>query len=217
LCEGAEPVVVARALMRHCGSDILYVADLDALTGGAAQLGQLRTLLAAEPACQLWLDAGLSDRVEGQALLAEMGVDAQRVQLVFASESLRDAPALAALCGGDGAHREDVILSLDRRQGVPLDAAGCWTTPSAWPRRVIVMTLERVGAGAGPDLDTLAAVRALAPSADLIGAGGIRDQADLRAAEAAGAHAWLVASALHDGAIAPAARAQSGPGARVSP
>ena len=60
------------------------------------------------------------------------------------------------------------------------------------------MTLERVGADAGPDLDTLAEVRRKAPQAMLIGAGGIRHPADLARAADAGADAWLVASALHD-------------------
>jgi len=66
---------------------------------------------------------------------------------------------------------------------------------------VIVMTLDRVGAGSGPDLATLDAVRKRAGDRVLIGAGGVRNAADLRAAEAAGAAAWLVASALHDLAI----------------
>ena len=67
-----------------------------------------------------------------------------------------------------------------------------------WPRRLIVMTLERVGSGAGPDLETLQEVRRLAPGAMVIGAGGIRSPEDLALASAAGADAWLVASALHD-------------------
>jgi phosphoribosylformimino-5-aminoimidazole carboxamide ribotide isomerase len=37
----------------------------------------------------------------------------------------------------------------------------------------------------------------------VIGAGGVRNAEDLRAAEAAGAAAWLVASALHDLALPP--------------
>jgi phosphoribosyl isomerase A len=63
---------------------------------------------------------------------------------------------------------------------------------------VIVMTLERVGSGAGPDLGTLKDVQALAPAARLVGAGGLRSMADLALAAEAGAAAWLVASALHD-------------------
>ena len=48
-------------------------------------------------------------------------------------------------------------------------------------------------------------MQARAPGAALIGAGGIRDAADLERAEAAGATAWLVASALHDGRLPAAA------------
>ena len=98
------------------------------------------------------------------------------------------------------------MLSLDRRDGQRLDPAGCWDAPQAWPERVIVMTLERVGADAGPDLDTLRDVQARSPGTQLIGAGGIRHAADLAAAGDAGAWAWLVASALHDGRLPPVRR-----------
>ena len=91
-----------------------------------------------------------------------------------------------------------MLFDLDRRDGQRLDAAGCWEAPALWPQRVIVMTLERVGSGAGPDLQTLRAVQAKAPQAKLVGAGGLRSPADLALASAAGAAAWLVASALHD-------------------
>ena len=63
------------------------------------------------------------------------------------------------------------------------------------------MTLERVGADSGPDLDTLREVQSRSPRTRLIGAGGIRNAADLDVAAQAGAEAWLVASALHDGRL----------------
>jgi phosphoribosylformimino-5-aminoimidazole carboxamide ribotide isomerase len=66
---------------------------------------------------------------------------------------------------------------------------------------VIVMTLDRVGAYEGPDLDTFDAIRQRAGTRTLIGAGGIRDRVDLDAAARSGAHAWLVGSALHDGKL----------------
>ena len=65
-------------------------------------------------------------------------------------------------------------------QWPPAGPAGCWEQPSLWPQRLIVMTLDRVGADAGPDLQTLVEVRQLAPHAELIGAGGIRHAEDLR-------------------------------------
>jgi phosphoribosylformimino-5-aminoimidazole carboxamide ribotide isomerase len=197
LCAGSDPLAVARALCTHCASSRLYVADLDALTGGAAQADVLRALLHDQPALELWLDAGFADRAAADALFERIGAASGRVVPVFASESLR---SLAALREAFTAARP-AALSLDRRGGQRLDRAGCWDHPELWPERVIVMTLERVGADAGPDLDTLRAVQARAPAAQLVGAGGIRHADDLARARDAGAYAWLVASALHDGRL----------------
>jgi phosphoribosylformimino-5-aminoimidazole carboxamide ribotide isomerase len=90
------------------------------------------------------------------------------------------------------------VLSLDRRDGQRLDPAGCWEAMALWPQRVIVMTLERVGSGAGPDLETMAELHRKAPATTLVGAGGVRSTDDLVRGREAGAGAWLVASALHD-------------------
>ena len=198
LCASSDPRTVARVLCRHCASAQLYVADLDALQGGAVQVEVLRALLAALPAVALWLDAGFADAQAAAEVLRRLAPERQRVVPVFASESLRSRAALAACFQPPGLASAGAILSLDRRAGQRLDVAGCWDAPELWPQRVIVMTLERVGADAGPDLATLAEVRAKAPGSAFIGAGGIRDPADLALAAAAGASAWLVASALHD-------------------
>lgn len=202
LCDGSDPVTVARALTAHCATQRLYAADLDALTGGAPQVAALRRLLEALPDLELWLDAGFADAGAARALRDAIGDMAARVVPVFASESLQSPAALRACLPSPDAG----VLSLDRRDGHRLDAAGAWDTPSAWPRRVIVMTLERVGADAGPDLETMRELRAMSPTTQFVGAGGVRDAADLDAAAAAGAFAWLVASALHDGRLPPVRR-----------
>jgi uncharacterized protein related to proFAR isomerase len=203
LCGSSDPVTVARILCEHCASRQLYVADLNALQGGAVQLDVLAALLQALPGVELWLDAGLADAPAGEALRARLAPHAGRIVLVYGSESLRSREALErCFDGGTGRGAEvpgaGAALSLDRRDGQRLDVAGCWDAPHLWPKQVIVMTLERVGSGAGPDLQTLQDVRRLAPGATVIGAGGIRNADDLAPARAAGADAWLVASALHD-------------------
>ncbi|MFZ2651957.1 MAG: HisA/HisF-related TIM barrel protein [Burkholderiaceae bacterium] len=199
LCAGSDPVTMARALCVHCAARRLYLADLDALTGAAPQADVLRSLLIALPDIELWLDAGFADSGAAEALIEKIGAPAQRIVPVFGSESLRSRDALQRCFAAPNA----AILSLDRRDGERLDAAGCWDLPQYWPDRVIVMTLERVGSAAGPDLRTLRETAARAPGTRLIGAGGVRDSADLEQARAAGAYAWLVASALHDGRLAP--------------
>ena len=195
LCQSSDPVIVGRILCAHCATGRLYVADLDALMGGRVQTLALRALLQALPEVQeLWLDGGFADAAAAAAVAGELGELAPRVLPVFASESLRSRAALADCF----AQHPQAVLSLDRRGHERLDPAGCWDAPECWPQRVIVMTLERVGSGSGPDLDALAEVQARAPAARLVGAGGLRSEADLAAAQAAGAAAWLVASALHD-------------------
>lgn len=201
LVDGHEPVAVATALCRACAAATLYVADLDAIVDGRPQVELIAALLAALPGLELWLDAGFADAAAAAALRAQLGAAAARVRPVFGSESLASRAALEACFPTHDAG----ILSLDRRGAQRLDAAGAWDTPECWPREVIVMTLERVGSEAGPDLETMAALRARSPATRFIGAGGVRDAADLRRAREAGAEAWLVASALHDGRLAPGA------------
>lgn len=201
LCGGSAPLTVARALLAHCAATQLYVADLDAITGGALQFDTLRALMDALPTVQLWLDAGFNNAHDVLALRARLGPAAERLVPVFGSESLASLDALAAVPG--------CALSLDRRDGQRLDPAGVWDAPALWPARVIVMTLERVGANGGPDLETLQQVKKLHPhrvDACLVGAGGVRSVDDLANAHRAGAQAWLVASALHNGSL-PAAKA----------
>ena len=197
LVAGSEPLAVAAALLPPATArPLLYVADLDAIQGGAVQLDTLRRLLGLRADLCLWLDAGLSGSAAGAALRHALGAGGERVRLVYGSESLAAGDACQAL-----ADDPQAILSLDCRLARPLDPAGLWTRPDLWPRTIIVMTLDRVGTAAGPDLATFARLRALAPDRAWVGAGGVRNRADLRSAATAGASAWLVASALHDGTL----------------
>lgn len=199
LVAGSDPCDVGRALLGRrtaAPARVLYVADLDAIQGRPAQQETLATLLAALPGVCLWLDAGFVDPASARGLRASLGRGAERVRPVFGSESLANAAALRA-----AGHEADAILSLDCRLAQPLDRAGCWEQPASWPGTVIVMTLDRVGTAGGPDLETFGRLRAMAPDRHWIGAGGVRDPADLAAAASGGADGWLVATALHDGTL----------------
>ena len=198
LCRGSDPLTVARALLEHCASRTLYIADLDGLTGRGAQTALLARLLDALPGTDIWLDAGFTSPADAAAVLADLPSQGERMVPVIASESLPDAEAIS----GFTSRWPQALLSLDQRKGAPLGAASCWTESRLWPQQVIVMTLDRVGSFEGPDLGTLERVRAMAgPQRRVIGAGGVRTVTDLQAAAQAGAHAWLIASALHDGRI----------------
>jgi len=212
LCGSAEPDKVVPILRDYAAADTLYIADLDALSGAAIQAGVIARLLKHNPGLTIWLDAGFADTRAFDALcaaLARLGAeedaprDAPRLVPVFASESLSSYHQAAAALADRTGH----ILSLDRRGTQTLDPAGLWDAPELWPQRLIVMALEHVGAYEGPAVDLLRAVRERAPDdTQLIGAGGLRDGDDLAQAVATGAHAWLVASALHDRRLPPGGR-----------
>jgi phosphoribosylformimino-5-aminoimidazole carboxamide ribotide isomerase len=198
LVQGSAPCDVAVALRRvappPAGREaVLYVADLDAIQGGLPQVDVLLALLRAQPDLHLWVDAGFAGPASVRSLRADLGPMARRLRPVYGSESLAGPDALAEL-----ARDPLAILSLDSRLGQALDPSGSWQRPDAWPRTLIVMTLDSVGAGTGPELDTFTRLRAMAPDRKWIGAGGVRNRNDLRAAGEAGATGWLVASALHD-------------------
>ncbi|WP_244828827.1 HisA/HisF-related TIM barrel protein [Caballeronia sp. TF1N1] len=201
LCTTSAPVDVATALIHATGSRTLYIADL----GAILERGDHAPVLAAicdalGDGVSIWLDAGYAGFMPMQALFERIASfrrssSRSRVVPVFGTESLLDPNALEEALAAN----HDPILSLDYRAGRALGS-----TPSGsdwWPSRVIVMTLDQVGAFAGPDLTTFAAVKALAGSRELIGAGGIRHRDDLVVAEHSGAAGWLVASALHDAAL----------------
>ncbi|WP_233446875.1 HisA/HisF-related TIM barrel protein, partial [Ideonella azotifigens] len=88
LCASSDPLTVARILVDHCAARQLYVADLDALTGGSVQHGLLRELLGALAGIELWVDAGFADADAASALGAQLAPHAERIVPVFASESL---------------------------------------------------------------------------------------------------------------------------------
>lgn len=186
----APPEVVAGLLALYPFSQI-YAADLDAIMRRGDQEAALRALAAAFPQTAFWVDAGIADAQAARAWLARC----PNAMLVLGAETLTDAAELAALQG-----EARLALSLDFDGGRFLGPPAVLAEPALWPARVIVMSLQRVGAGAGPDFDRLKSLRRRHGGA-LYAAGGVRGAADLAALANEGVDGALVASALHDGSL----------------
>jgi HisA/HisF family protein len=191
LVGGSGPLAIAGALMRLASFKTLYVADLDAIRGRGGHDRVIAALVAAHPQVEFWVDRGETDlEALSERIPTEEGVS------VVGSESFEDARTLRhALSASSG------VLSLDHDADGPLGPAPVHADAALWPRRLIVMTLARVGADEGPDLSRVAEIVALAGDRKVYAAGGVRDAADLRALAEIGAAGALVASALHDGRI----------------
>jgi phosphoribosylformimino-5-aminoimidazole carboxamide ribotide isomerase len=187
----SDPVDVVRGLLAVYPFPILYVADLDAIQREGDNIPALRRIRAEFPGLRIWVDNGAADPAALDAVVcADLGVP------VIGSESQRDGMLVARHMDS-----ERIVLSLDFRGDVFQGPREILAEPSLWPRRVIVMTLARVGSGAGPDLARLAAIRSVARGRELYAAGGVRAAADLSALKTAGAAGALIATALHEGRL----------------
>jgi phosphoribosylformimino-5-aminoimidazole carboxamide ribotide isomerase len=187
----SAPANVAAGLLRLAPFRQLYVADLDAIEGREANDAAIEAIARAAPDVELWIDNGISDADAARAWLG-----GRAHCLVMGSESQHGIETIQFLRG-----EPRVLLSLDFRGDAFQGSAALLDDPSLWPARVIVMTLARVGAAAGPDTDRVAGIAARAQGRIVVGAGGVRNKADLSALQKAGASAVLVATALHTGAL----------------
>ncbi len=196
----SDPVVLARAYRDVLGCDEWYVADLDALAGGAVQRALVRALAGLRG--RLLVDAAVSSPERARELIAD---GATRV--VVGLESLPSLDALGRIARAVGLER--TAFSLDLRDGAPLAEARLSGRPlelaraavTAGAGAIIVLDLARVGSGRGVDSGLLEALRRAHPHVELLAGGGIGTVRDLERLADAGLDGALVATALHDGRI----------------
>lgn len=192
LARGAAPLDLVAALLDLHPFERLYIADLDAIQSVGSHAAVVEAIARRFPSLELWLDAGCAtlEALERARLLP-------RTVSILGSESQQDT-ALVEQAG------EAWILSLDQKEGRTLDPAGLFERPALWPSRVIAMALSKVGSDAGPDLEGIDDLLALARHRRVYAAGGVRHEGDIAALMGVGAAGVLLASALHDGRLSAA-------------
>lgn len=192
---------IAAAYRTVMGLDTLYVADLDAIGGGAVQSAAIGMLAAG--ACT-WVDAGIDDVARA---LRVAGLGAARV--IVGLETLASRAALRAIVHALGGERVAFSVDLYEGRARAADVGLAALTPAALARlaadegagTVIVLDLSRVGTCSGVDhrLAELLVRGRGADSVELVMGGGITGAGEIRALAATGVDGVLVASALHDG------------------
>jgi phosphoribosylformimino-5-aminoimidazole carboxamide ribotide isomerase len=209
LCDSSAPLDVARAFRDVYGIEQLYVADLDAIRGGAMHRREIAAL--ADAGFRLTLDAGFrtSDDLN---VVSDLAVEC----FVASVESLSHVDELERFV--DRARAERLRFSIDLAGGLPLAEPSRWNrtawTPAAPVElaveaaatgitQFILLDLHAVGTGRGPTTTTVCrAIKAAAPAASIWTGGGVRAAGDVQKLAEAGADGVLVASALHDRTLA---------------
>ena len=201
--QDGDATALARFYREAAGLAGVYVADLDAIAGGAWHDGVIRAIAAATS--DLWLDAGIATAPDAERARR---LGAHRV--VVGLETLTDFDALTTIVDAVGSDR--VVLSLDLRDGRTVASRGALPegvpaadaavkAVAAGARTLVVLDLARVGSSRGCDLDTLRGVRHVTPDVALFAGGGVRNADDVRLLSAAGCDGALVATALLSGSL----------------
>jgi phosphoribosylformimino-5-aminoimidazole carboxamide ribotide isomerase len=208
--ETGDAVALLQAFRRRLGATSCYVADLDAIQGGAVQRTMLRELAQLETgfAGAIMVDAGAHS---AQSTFEVLACGAS--QVVVGLETLRAFTDLAEIVHVVGDHR--VVFSVDLRLGTPVlhpemhDAAGAQPdalslaaqAAEAGVSTLLLLDLARVGTGCGADLGLLEELRGRFPLMRLLVGGGVLARRDLERMRDAGCDGALVASAIHAGTI----------------
>lgn len=194
LAQTSAPEDVVAGFLRLHPFSTIYIADLDAIEGRGGHAETILALAEAFQDVQFWVDDGANDDARLRGWLAS-----SRIDPVVGSESLASSAFVPRL-----ATDPRIILSLDFRGETFLGPPDLLEAPQCWPQRVIAMTLARVGAFEGPDVDLLSRLGCLAEDRQIYAAGGLRDARDIDALAKIGVAGALIASALHDGRLLPA-------------
>jgi phosphoribosylformimino-5-aminoimidazole carboxamide ribotide isomerase len=210
LCASAEPLDVAAAL-RALGFSELYVADLDAITGGQPNFSLFKRL-AGGSGLALLVDAGVTSLKRAEEVL-DSGVS----KVIIGTETLQSMGFVAEAVGSLGSKRIMVSLDLMGDRVLSRFELGRLSEPLAFLReleetgvsQVIVLDLQKVGSSEGVNTAFLKEVLRNI-KADVFVGGGVRDVKDLMELKDLGVFRVLVATALHSGKISPESLKQAG-------
>jgi phosphoribosylformimino-5-aminoimidazole carboxamide ribotide isomerase len=205
-----DPVALLRAFHATLGVHECYVADLDAIEGGALQRVLLRQLAEFHTgfAGALMVDAG-TNHPGGALEVLSCGAS----EVVVGLETLHAFSDLAGIVQVVGPSR--LVFSLDLRLGAPVlhpamhDALGsvpdvlslAEQASAAGVTTLLVLDVGRVGTGCGVDLGIVKSLRGRYPKSRLLAGGGVLTRRDLELMRDAGCDGALIASAIHSGRV----------------
>ena len=184
----ASAVKVIQTLLTLLDTNIIYLADLDAINKQGNHHQLIADLCRRFPKIEFWLDAGIGDYAEFVSLKL-----AQSVLRVVGTETLKED--LHRFAG------ERYILSLDFKDG-QLIGHNVLTQIQYWPPRIIALCLDRIGSHSGVDIACLKQLRSCYQG-EIYAGGGIRSKDDLNTLSEIGISGALTASAIYNGILVP--------------
>ena len=210
LCKSIEPIDVALAL-KALGFCNLYLADLDAITGGQPNFSLFKRI-GDVPLVELMVDAGVTSLQRAEEVL-ESNVS----KLIIGTETLESKSFVAEALDFFGS--EKIVVSLDLMGNHVLSRFELDTLSESISflrelerqgvSQIIILDLQKVGSSEGINTSFLKEVLENVEAEVFVG-GGVRDVTDLLELNDLGVSGVLVATALHSGRISPESLKQAG-------
>ena len=203
LTSSAKPLEVVQCLKEETLCQEFYIADLDAIQGKGHNRDVICEL-ADHLDASLWVDEGIRNLESAQSLIA-----AGAHVVIIGSETLTSLEELRRF--SDSKIREQIIFSLDMagnrvlscakalNGAEPMEALELLTEEGI--DRFILLTLDVVGSGNGPDLPLIKQAKQNFPFHTFVTGGGVKTPDHLQKLSAIGANSVLVATSLHNGWI----------------
>lgn len=195
----SDSVSIAMAF-KNLGLKELYIADLDAIRSVGHNMGFIEQI-AARSHMDIMLDAGFRRADEVKAY-AKRGIR----KIVLATETLESLKEVSKTVDRFGAQ---VVASIDFKFSQVISQSGALQLTvgelvkefeANGSSEILVLSLDRVGTGQGPDYSSLKEVLEHATVPVLVG-GGVRNVEDILRLGRQGVSGVLVATALHRGII----------------
>jgi phosphoribosyl isomerase A len=202
VAERAQPEELVRRFAT-AGARLIHIVDLDGARRGRIRPEVVGRLAEAAGPAKVQASGGIRSPADAELLLA-----AGAARVVVGTAALADPEALEQLVAQLG---DKLVVAIDVRGGrvaargwledTGLEAAEvARRCAEAGVPRILCTAIERDGMLRGPDLDLLREVRD-ASRLPVLGAGGIRSEADIAAVAEAGCEGAVVGRALLDGSL----------------
>jgi phosphoribosylformimino-5-aminoimidazole carboxamide ribotide isomerase len=192
LTKSSKPIDIVKAFMDFYPFKTLYIADLNAIqqveNTSNNHLNIISQIKHTFPDLKLWIDAGVNTSSKAKTWTTF------HAQLVLGSESFQTLDQYQSVVQQLSC---PFTLSLDFLPQGYTGPKDLLQHTEYWPKDIIVMTLAKVGANIGADLQALKQVMAKTKQHHFYAAGGIRNIKDLLHLKQLGINGALLATSLH--------------------
>lgn len=190
LCSSPAPQDVINGFLNIFNFKKIYIADLDALEKQGDHVKIIDSICINFPQVEIWLDTG-SELIDHYLQKS----NSRNLRIILSSESLPSVAELSEYIKKYPKH--NFILSLDFKNNTLLGPQELLNAKQYWPKDVIVLNLNNVGAEQGNKFPTELNQHELTKDFHIYYGGGVRNSNDIIELKSKKISGALISTSLH--------------------